>query len=123
MLAKQDEEIARLRQELANSKLSTYSFDGSPTWRGVNAAPAANHIPLLVMAATGSPSFLLRPMSPQWLAFLVIRKLYIAEDVAGGFQAAINMSWRGEAKFIFWVGDAPCHGEEFHPSSGLDESK
>lgn len=63
MLAKQDEEIARLRQELANTKLSTYSLDGSPTWRVVNAAPAANHIPLLYDYSDGCDRLAVVPLT------------------------------------------------------------
>jgi hypothetical protein len=42
------------------------------------------------------------------------------EDVIGGIQAAIDMDWQAGAKLIVLVGDAPCHGEEFHTSSGQD---
>lgn len=36
------------------------------------------------------------------------------EDVAGGLQAALEMQWAGGARCIILVGDAPCHGSEFH---------
>lgn len=40
-----------------------------------------------------------------------------AEDVAGGFEEAMKMSWDNNraAKCLIWVGDAPGHGVEYHP--------
>jgi hypothetical protein len=39
------------------------------------------------------------------------------EDVNGGLQAALDMQWTSEAKCIILVGDAPCHGSEYHTCS------
>ncbi|KAG1709475.1 hypothetical protein DVH05_020130 [Phytophthora capsici] len=36
------------------------------------------------------------------------------EDVPGGLEAALAMSFQAEAKRIVVAGDAPCHGSKFH---------
>ncbi|KDO22631.1 hypothetical protein SPRG_21115 [Saprolegnia parasitica CBS 223.65] len=35
-------------------------------------------------------------------------------DVPGGLAEALEMRWEADAKVIILVGDAPCHGQEFH---------
>ena len=46
----------------------------------------------------------------------------ICEDVFGGLEAAINLSWSKEIKCLIHVGDAPAHGDRFHDSydDGID---
>ena len=38
------------------------------------------------------------------------------EDVFGGIDAALNLSWDPQCgtKVIFHIADAPCHGTDFH---------
>ncbi|CAG0900528.1 unnamed protein product, partial [Darwinula stevensoni] len=43
------------------------------------------------------------------------------EDVFGGLEAAINLSWSGRNKCLIHIGDAPPHGGRFHDlGSGAD---
>jgi hypothetical protein len=45
------------------------------------------------------------------------------EDIPGGIEAAINMSWgQSSAKIIILVGDAPCHGKDYHEPSEADDN-
>lgn len=37
-----------------------------------------------------------------------------AEDVFSGLQAAGKLSWTSTNRILVHVGDAPCHGQEFH---------
>ena len=37
-----------------------------------------------------------------------------AEDVAGGFYAGLNMSWRSNARYAILIADAPGHGSKYH---------
>ena len=36
------------------------------------------------------------------------------EDVFGALKAATELEWAAATRFIFHIGDAPCHGKEFH---------
>ena len=36
------------------------------------------------------------------------------EDVFGALKAATELEWAAATRFIFHIGDAPCHGTEFH---------
>jgi Alpha-kinase family/von Willebrand factor type A domain len=38
-----------------------------------------------------------------------------AEDMAGGIQQANGLTWTNPTRVVFVIGDAPCHGVEFHP--------
>ena len=37
-----------------------------------------------------------------------------AEDVAGGLNAGLNMSWRSNARYAILIADAPGHGQKYH---------
>ena len=37
-----------------------------------------------------------------------------AEDVAGGLNAGLNMSWRSNARYAILIADAPGHGKKYH---------
>jgi hypothetical protein len=41
-----------------------------------------------------------------------------AEDVFGGLDAAIRLTWTSASKIIVHVADAPCHGLAFHDGCG-----
>ncbi|PRP73861.1 hypothetical protein PROFUN_16631, partial [Planoprotostelium fungivorum] len=34
----------------------------------------------------------------------------VPEDVLGGLNRALSLSWQGDLKFLIFIGDAPCHG-------------
>ena len=38
------------------------------------------------------------------------------EDVAGGLDLALKMSWDHQIRICILVADAPCHGKQFHSS-------
>ena len=40
------------------------------------------------------------------------------EDVLGGLEAALNLTWSSASKVIFHIGDAPQHGARFHDLGG-----
>jgi len=40
------------------------------------------------------------------------------EDVAGGLQKAVGMSWKSNIKMLVHVADAPAHGSEYHDGLG-----
>ena len=44
-----------------------------------------------------------------------------AEDVAGGLNAGLNMSWRSNARYAILIADAPGHGEKYHESDVQDD--
>ena len=41
-----------------------------------------------------------------------------AEDVFSGLEAAGKLSWSAGGRVLMHVGDAPCHGKEFHEGVG-----
>ena len=41
----------------------------------------------------------------------------IPEDIVGALKHALNMKWESEAKYAILVGDAPCHGKQYHDIS------
>ena len=43
-----------------------------------------------------------------------------AEDVAGGFYAGLNLSWRSNARYAILIADAPAHGSKYHESDVED---
>ena len=38
----------------------------------------------------------------------------VAEDVAGGLQKLIGLSWSADVKQVLYVADAPAHGRQYH---------
>lgn len=36
------------------------------------------------------------------------------EDVMGALNIAVNMDWQAATRVLFHIGDAPCHGTEYH---------
>merc|ERR1719473_996575 len=40
------------------------------------------------------------------------------EDVAGGLEKALGLSWSNRVKLLVHVADAPAHGEEYHDGMG-----
>eukprot|EP01038_Epipyxis_sp_PR26KG_P004836 gene4836-6778_t len=36
------------------------------------------------------------------------------EDVLGGLQNAVVLSWQSATRILYHIGDSPCHGREFH---------
>ena len=36
------------------------------------------------------------------------------EDVLGGLDQALTLSWESFCRCIIWFGDAPCHGKQYH---------
>jgi len=38
----------------------------------------------------------------------------VPEDVLGGLDRAISLSWRSDLRFLVFIGDAPCHGLKYH---------
>jgi len=38
----------------------------------------------------------------------------VPEDVLGGLNRALSLSWQGDLKFLIFIGDAPCHGVKYH---------
>ena len=45
----------------------------------------------------------------------------IAEDIAWGFERALNKDWESNAKFAILAGDAPCHGLKYHGHKDYDD--
>ena len=43
-----------------------------------------------------------------------------AEDVAGGLNSGLNMSWRSNARYAILIADAPGHGNKYHESDVED---
>jgi hypothetical protein len=43
-----------------------------------------------------------------------------AENVAGALARVLDLSWRGDICQVFWVADAPAHGDRYHTSSVSD---
>ena len=43
-----------------------------------------------------------------------------AENVAGGLAHVLDLSWKGDICQIFWVADAPAHGDRYHTASVSD---
>lgn len=37
-----------------------------------------------------------------------------AEDVIGGLNSILQLSWTGKTRLIIFITDAPGHGQEFH---------
>lgn len=35
-------------------------------------------------------------------------------DIFGALEAATALDWASATRIIYYVGDAPCHGERFH---------
>ena len=44
-----------------------------------------------------------------------------AEDVAGGFYAGLNLSWRSNARYAILIADAPGHGNQYHDAEVQDD--
>ena len=44
-----------------------------------------------------------------------------AEDVAWAFEKAIEKNWTSNARFAILVGDAPCHGLDYHEKDLMDD--
>ena len=44
----------------------------------------------------------------------------IAENVAGALANVLGLSWRGDVCQVFWVADAPAHGDRYHTPSISD---
>ena len=44
-----------------------------------------------------------------------------AEDVAGGLDAGLNMSWRSNARYAILIADAPAHGSKYHGDDVQDD--
>jgi hypothetical protein len=36
------------------------------------------------------------------------------EDVAGGFEKALEQNWTSKTKYAVLIADAPCHGSKYH---------
>ena len=36
------------------------------------------------------------------------------EDVAGGFENALNQEWKAKSRYAILLADAPCHGKQYH---------
>ena len=36
------------------------------------------------------------------------------EDIVGGFQKTLNLSWQSSSRIVMHVADAPCHGTQYH---------
>ncbi|KAJ1408915.1 kinase-like domain-containing protein [Ochromonadaceae sp. CCMP2298] len=45
------------------------------------------------------------------------------EDVAGALQTALGLAWQSAAKLLIWIGDAPCHGVEYHDYGDAGDSE
>lgn len=43
-----------------------------------------------------------------------------AENVAGGLAHLLDLSWKGDICQVFWVADAPAHGDRYHVASVSD---
>uniref|UniRef100_A0A914D067 VWFA domain-containing protein n=1 Tax=Acrobeloides nanus TaxID=290746 RepID=A0A914D067_9BILA len=48
----------------------------------------------------------------------------VPEDVFGGIEKMLNLSWSTENAFkvVFHIADAPCHGRDFHALGDLDSN-
>lgn len=46
-----------------------------------------------------------------------------AEDVAGGLNTAINMTWKSNARYAVFIADAPGHGSKYHEPDVGDDYK
>ncbi|EKX42857.1 hypothetical protein GUITHDRAFT_49443, partial [Guillardia theta CCMP2712] len=36
------------------------------------------------------------------------------EDICGGLQQACGLTWQENARYLFLIADAPCHGRQYH---------
>lgn len=36
------------------------------------------------------------------------------EDIVGGFQKALDLSWVSSSRIVMHIADAPCHGKRYH---------
>eukprot|EP01039_Chlorochromonas_danica_P005167 gene5167-5686_t len=45
-----------------------------------------------------------------------------AENVLGGLEAVKELDWQSKTRILYHIGDAPCHGAEFHDSKVTDDS-
>eukprot|EP01031_Cornospumella_fuschlensis_P042354 gene42354-51729_t len=43
-----------------------------------------------------------------------------AEDVIGGLHSASSLTWTSTHRILYLIGDAPCHGSEFHDDKCTD---
>ena len=43
-----------------------------------------------------------------------------SENVAGALDRLLDLSWRGDVCQVFWVADAPAHGDRYHTTSVSD---
>eukprot|EP01031_Cornospumella_fuschlensis_P040569 gene40569-49458_t len=43
-----------------------------------------------------------------------------AEDVIGGLHLASSLTWTSTHRILYLIGDAPCHGSEFHDDKCTD---
>ena len=46
-----------------------------------------------------------------------------AEDVAGGLNLGLSLSWSSKAKYTILIADAPCHGKKYHNGIVYDNHK
>mmetsp|Transcript_26853 Transcript_26853/g.29279 ORF Transcript_26853/g.29279 Transcript_26853/m.29279 type:complete len:670 (-) Transcript_26853:21-2030(-) len=44
-----------------------------------------------------------------------------AEDVLGGLHVVRALEWESETRILYHIGDAPCHGSEYHSASCSDD--
>jgi len=44
-----------------------------------------------------------------------------AEDVTGGLKIATELDWKAPNRFLFIIGDAPCHGSAYHTKAVGDD--
>ena len=44
-----------------------------------------------------------------------------AEDVAGGFNKGLNLSWKSNARYAVLIADAPGHGKQYHEDDVEDD--
>ena len=41
------------------------------------------------------------------------------EDVVGGLENGLIQNWMAKTRFAVLIGDAPCHGKQYHDEVGL----
>jgi hypothetical protein len=44
----------------------------------------------------------------------------VPEDVHGGLKVALDQKWELTNRILFHIGDAPCHGNKYHPGMSHD---
>jgi hypothetical protein len=43
------------------------------------------------------------------------------EDVAGGLNAVLDLSWIASTRLVIHIADAPCHGTAYHGGKFRDD--